>query len=207
MGRRAASSTKDDLDTREALIAATVACMSEVGYFDTTTSLVAARAGLSRGALQYHFPKRQDLLVAVIDHVGRSLVESIKTVPIGSGPVETRLRHICEAYLSVFQSPTYLAQLQIWLGVRNDAQLHKKVEKHVSVTAAEQDRLWTRAFADLDVEPELIGALRRLMVSAVRGVSLRAGRRLSPTTFPSEIDLLCEMAAATLRERSAGAGR
>lgn len=183
-----------DLGTREKLISATVECMSEVGYFDTTTTLVAERAGLSRGALQYHFPKRQDLLVAVIDHVGQALVLSLKETSSGEGTVEDRLRNISTAYLRVFQSQTYLAQLQIWIGVRNDPHLQKKVENMVKQSAAEQDRLWKNAFSDLNIPSEVISDLRGLVISAIRGIALRAGRRLAPATFPPEIALLCDMA-------------
>lgn len=187
--------------TREDLISATVQCMSEVGYFDTTTTLVAERAGVSRGALQYHFPTRQELLVAVIEHVGASLNKSLEDIPSDSGDVDERLRNICRAYLAVFQSATYIAQVQIWIGVRNDPQLHKKVEVLVRGTALEQDRLWKRAFAEFDIPADTVSALRGLTVSAIRGIALRAGRKLEPRHFPAEIDLLCRMSSDLLKSR------
>src|SRR3954464_2789270 len=52
--------------TREALLDATVACLIEDGYAHTTTSRVAERAGVSRGAHLHHFQTRTSLVAAAI---------------------------------------------------------------------------------------------------------------------------------------------
>ncbi len=50
--------------TREALLDATIACLVEDGYANTTTSKVAERAGVSRGAHLHHFQTRSALVAA-----------------------------------------------------------------------------------------------------------------------------------------------
>ena len=52
-------------DTRDALIRAAIDLITACGYAATTTSLVAGRAGVSRGALQHHFKSRDELVFAV----------------------------------------------------------------------------------------------------------------------------------------------
>jgi AcrR family transcriptional regulator len=44
--------------TRDALLDATIVCLVEDGYANTTTSRVAERAGVSRGAHLHHFQTR-----------------------------------------------------------------------------------------------------------------------------------------------------
>src|ERR1700682_1902920 len=46
--------------TRDALLDATIACLVEDGYANTTTSRVAERAGVSRGAHLHHFQTRRE---------------------------------------------------------------------------------------------------------------------------------------------------
>jgi AcrR family transcriptional regulator len=53
--------------TRARLLDATIDCLSELGYTNTTTTEIAKRAGLSRGAQLHHFPTKAawlELLVA-----------------------------------------------------------------------------------------------------------------------------------------------
>jgi AcrR family transcriptional regulator len=56
-------------ETRRRLLDAAVVCLIERGYANTTTSEIAERAGLSRGAQLYHFPKKEELLTSAVEHL------------------------------------------------------------------------------------------------------------------------------------------
>ena len=56
-------------ETRRRLLDATVACLFERGYAGTTTTEIAARAGVSRGAQLHHFPKKDELVVSALEYV------------------------------------------------------------------------------------------------------------------------------------------
>ena len=45
-------------NTRAAILEGALACFYDLGYRATTTEKVAKRAGVSRGAMLYHFPSR-----------------------------------------------------------------------------------------------------------------------------------------------------
>ena len=53
-------------ETQAALLDATIACLHEVGYAATSTTLVSERAGVSRGAQTHHYPTKTQLVVAAI---------------------------------------------------------------------------------------------------------------------------------------------
>ena len=55
--------------TRQALLDATIACLVEEGYANTTTARVAERAGVSRGAHLHHFQTRSALVAAAVEHL------------------------------------------------------------------------------------------------------------------------------------------
>ena len=52
--------------TRAKLLDATIDCLIELGYAGTTTTLIAERAGVSRGAQLHHFPSKDALYRAVV---------------------------------------------------------------------------------------------------------------------------------------------
>ena len=61
-GQRSAATQAQVLD-------AAIDCLVELGYARTTTTEVARRAGVSRGAQTHHFPTKDDLVLAAIDHL------------------------------------------------------------------------------------------------------------------------------------------
>jgi TetR/AcrR family transcriptional regulator, transcriptional repressor for nem operon len=66
-------------ETREALIAAGIGLFSEQGVDLPSLDAICARAGFTRGAFYVHFRNRDDFLVAVIEHVLVTFVDSMVT--------------------------------------------------------------------------------------------------------------------------------
>jgi len=55
--------------TRLAMLEAGIDCLVERGYGGLSASLVAERAGVSRGAMHHHFATRMELVAGLVDHV------------------------------------------------------------------------------------------------------------------------------------------
>ena len=113
--------------TRQRLMAATVDCLVEYGWAGTTTTVVAERAGVSRGAQLHHYPTRAELVVAAVEHVGRSLVEQMldaaRSLPSGPGRTEAVLQLLGDFYTG----PLFVAALELWVAARTDPQLRAAV--------------------------------------------------------------------------------
>jgi TetR/AcrR family transcriptional repressor of bet genes len=60
-GRKAAKAIR-----RQQLIEATIECLAEKGYAETTLADVSDRAGLSRGIVNFHFESKENLLIATL---------------------------------------------------------------------------------------------------------------------------------------------
>ncbi len=56
-------------ETRRRLLDSAILCLIDRGYANTTTSEIAERAGLSRGAQLYHFPRKEELLTNAVEHL------------------------------------------------------------------------------------------------------------------------------------------
>src|SRR5712664_3809714 len=55
--------------TRGRLLDATLECLSELGYARTTTTEIAERGGVSRGAQLHHFPTKSELVTEAMGHL------------------------------------------------------------------------------------------------------------------------------------------
>ena len=60
---------------REQVIAAAVAIIAEEGLQWLSLSAIESRAGMSRGQLTYYFPAKEDILLAVFDHMIQAMHE------------------------------------------------------------------------------------------------------------------------------------
>jgi AcrR family transcriptional regulator len=110
--------------TRQRLMEAAVDCLVEYGWAGTTTTVVAERAGVSRGAQLHHYPTRGELVVAAVQHLGRArfdeLLAAAEALPLGPRRTETVLSMLADLYTG----PLFKAALELWVAARTDRQLH-----------------------------------------------------------------------------------
>jgi AcrR family transcriptional regulator len=115
------------ITTRAALLEAALECLVELGYGATSTTEVARRAGVSRGAQLHHFPTKAELLSAAVDSLfERRNAEFRKTFAnFDSGTDQTD--EAIDLLWSMFQGPTFVAWAELWMAARTDPELAAKV--------------------------------------------------------------------------------
>jgi AcrR family transcriptional regulator len=110
------------------LLEATIECLVELGWSGTSTTLVSQRAGVSRGAQLHHFPTKNDLVLAAVEHLselrGTELAEAATGLPRG----RRRTRAVLEMLAGHFTSPVFTAALELWVAARTDPALHAAVQ-------------------------------------------------------------------------------
>ena len=94
---------------RQRLLEATVELLVERGWSGTSTTLVSQRAGVSRGAQLHHFPTKNALVLAAVEHLsdlrGQELAEAAARLPEG----RRRTRAVLEMLADHFTSPVFTA--------------------------------------------------------------------------------------------------
>ena len=124
------SQAERSASTRQALLDATIACLVEDGYAKTTTSRVAERAGVSRGAHLHHFQTRQALVAAAMEHLaerrGEHLLAAAENLPGGPRAARRGASTCCGRG---YASPLYQAALDLWTHARTDPELRERLRR------------------------------------------------------------------------------
>jgi AcrR family transcriptional regulator len=156
---------------RQPLLEATLQCQVEHGGSGTSTTQVSERAGVSRGAQLHHFPTKNDLVLAAVEHIATvrrdELAEAAAAVPRG----EHRTREVLELLGEHFTAGAFAAALELWVAARTDPQLLAAVEPLERITGRETHRLTVEM---LDVDESATGAreLVQATLDLIRGLGL-----------------------------------
>ncbi|TXG91900.1 TetR/AcrR family transcriptional regulator [Rhodococcus rhodnii] len=113
--------------TRQALLEATIDALAELGWAATTVGVVAARAGVSRGATQHHFPTREDLIFAALDHMFDARIEEARRDGADLPPGEDRTYAVVQRLFDRCAGPLFKAALQVWTAAASDAELRARI--------------------------------------------------------------------------------
>ncbi|WP_371653343.1 MULTISPECIES: TetR/AcrR family transcriptional regulator [unclassified Streptomyces] len=151
--------------TRQRLLEAAVACLAEHGWAGSTVSVVAERAGVSRGAAQHHFPTREDLFTAAVEYVAEERSTALRAL----GPTD---RHTVVASLvDLYTGPLFRAALHLWVAAANEPQLHARVRELEARVGRESHRI---AVALLGADESLPGVRETVqgLLDMARGLGL-----------------------------------
>ncbi len=120
--------TKKSIATRNSILDATIQCFLELGYHRTTTTEIAKRANVTRGAVQYYFPTTPDVLRASIDHMIDQWIETYAEELRKMPAQEKRLQGGVDIYWRFVQNPLFVAWQELQAASRTDPELREIVK-------------------------------------------------------------------------------
>ncbi|MCR6033015.1 TetR family transcriptional regulator [Nocardioides sp. zg-579] len=112
---------------RARLLEATVELLVERGFSGTSTTLVSERAGVSRGAQLHHFPTKNALVVAAVEHLSDVRREELAAAAAALPTGRRRTRAVLHMLGDHFASPLFVAALELWVAARTDETLLEAV--------------------------------------------------------------------------------
>ena len=113
--------------TRSRLLEAAVACLAEVGWSGSTVAVVAERAGVSRGAAQHHFPTREALFVAAVEHVAEQRSAEIRNQMGQQTGRQLPTRQVVELVVDLYTGTMFRAALALWVASAAEPELRDQV--------------------------------------------------------------------------------
>lgn len=106
---------------RDSICKATIQLLAELGYAETTIAGVAQNAGFSKGAVQYHFPTKEELIAATVEHL------LMRTESSASQSYESVDSALLNAWQRLVNTSAYRALLEVLNAARIDRKLRLRI--------------------------------------------------------------------------------
>lgn len=112
--------------TQNLLLDATIECLIERGWAGTSTTEIVRRAGVSRGAQVHHYPTKEDLVLAAVEHLLerriREFQATFANLPAAQKSPAAAMRLL---YDRCFRA-TFEPWLELAVAARTDPALHER---------------------------------------------------------------------------------
>lgn len=177
--------------TRGKLLNATVQCLYELGYHQTSTVIVTERAGVSRGSMLHHFPSKADLLMATAEYISDIRGSAHRTQLDRFASEREKFLHLIDVLWAEFQTPSGIARIEMMLGSRSDPELGPRYrELHQRLEDSHKDRIWAYAQRLGVKDRKAVDAFAQLYAAAVRGLAIDALSPRSMTDIKGAVAML-----------------
>jgi AcrR family transcriptional regulator len=148
--------------TRTRILDCAMRLFVEVGYGRATNARIADEAGLTRGAMLYHFPTREDLVEAAAAHINTARITLLSAAAADAPPGMDRAEHAIDVYWSMLNTLPFVAFAELEAAARTDP------------AVAERLAAYREAFDQAQVGDQLSG-----LFSAGAGARFQTSRDLA----------------------------
>jgi AcrR family transcriptional regulator len=113
--------------TRARILVAATRLIADVGYHAAANAMIAEAAGITRGAMLYHFPAREDLLEAVIEHIQAERLALFDAAAADPPPGVDATAHAIAAYWRLLNEPPFVAFAELEAVARTDPMVRARI--------------------------------------------------------------------------------
>jgi AcrR family transcriptional regulator len=132
---------------REQLLEAAGSLFMQKGYRVTTTEEIARKAGLTKGALYFHFKNKEDILFDLVKHMHGELARVVEEIPAGTATPDQMLDALLKANSRILEA-NFVGYLDFWIQASRIPRIHKYmldgVEDYTRLFAGRMDSCYGR---------------------------------------------------------------
>ena len=115
--------------TRKRILDATLQCLAESGYRNTSTVDVCRKAEIARGTLLYYYGTKHELACAAIEEALTIIANDVQACFPSRGDGELFTREQTKQLMKVLSSDEFFVWLEFIIVARTDRELRKHVRK------------------------------------------------------------------------------
>lgn len=167
--------------TRTQILEATLKCLVELGYTQTTTEKIAQKAGVSRGAMTHHFKSRADVFNAAAEYITdlraveyEDAVRRIKLPPANTPTFESMLDTLTCLQKYYYDRPSFIALQELQRGARTDPDLQAVMQPLEQGLDERKSAAMLKRFPFWADYPEAGEVLRDLFFHSLKGVAVNS---------------------------------
>jgi AcrR family transcriptional regulator len=128
--------------TRRRILMIAMKHVGEYGYTGATFSNIAEEAGLTSGAVYYHFRSKKDLVVAIIGDVTAQLMQRFDRAATRADSLQGQLIAILEETIAVTDEMPHLASFSV--SIRVDGRRHPELSRALQYSSGTYYSLYKR---------------------------------------------------------------
>jgi len=159
-------------ETQRKLLDATIECLIELGYTATTTTEIAKRAGVSRGAQMHHFPTKADLVAAAVEHLANMIGEDLQREAAKLPANGDRISAAVDLLWSRFSAPLFPAYFELAAAARTDPELRRSLLSLEKRVRSAIDRRCREIFGEAVTEGPGYATAVDLTIRLMQGMAL-----------------------------------
>jgi AcrR family transcriptional regulator len=186
--------------TRAQLIEGAIAALRERGFARATTAAIAARAGVTTGALHHHFATKEELLFAVLGQLSAEISAQLGDPFALSDAAPGAASRAVRRLWTVYGGGRYRAVWEITIGFSGRPRLRAAMTRERERATAALIERATRGLALTAAERAPLATLLRHALIAIRGLFLDTYLALGPRHFEEQLDVLARALDARLGE-------
>lgn len=169
--------------TRARLIEATLDILLAKGYAAATTVDIAARAGLTRGALAHHFESKEELVVEAVDHLLKSTTGEIGAYASQVGKGSLSISDFLDRLWIIFSGPFFMVALEHITAARHSDFLKKKMVERAREFHKSLDEIWREFFSGSELGSAEVETTLNATLCLLRGMGVQTVLRSDPVYY------------------------
>ncbi len=179
---------------RKAICEAAIHCLAQFGYGETSINRVVDEAGVSKGALQYHFPSKEDLMADTAHYLlQRPLHYANRARSNAPGALRENLR---DQWKRMIDTAAYRALLEILVAARTDKLLQRRIAGELEASIGKIDAHALDAASNLNAGAQAkLGRLLCVNRCFMRGLLIEQQYNISraeqTAVLETWLDLVC----------------
>ena len=122
-----AKATPKSQRTRARILETAMRLFAEIGYHAASNAVIAEAAGLTRGAMLYHFATREELVEAAIGHIEVNRARLFEEAAAAPAPGVDAAEHAIDAYWALLHETPFLAFAELEAAARTDLMLRERL--------------------------------------------------------------------------------
>lgn len=159
-------------EMRARLLEATIACFIELGYARTTTTEIAERAGVSRGAMLHHYPTKEELVLAAVEQLFSRRKEEFLAAFARVPKSADRPAAALELLWKIVGGETFYAWLELAVAGRSDDKLGRRVRELGVRIGLEVDKTFRELFPAPATANAFFDVAPRFAFAVLQGLAL-----------------------------------
>lgn len=182
---------KKSVASRKQVLDAAIAALSAKGFANTSISDVAAAAGMSKGAVHYHFVSKDDLITCVLEHCCQMLSERVRAVWEASGAPADKVRRALREMWAARRDggPELRVVADLMAQGVHDPKLRKPLGEMFQVSRAELVTAFVSSLESTGLRPKIPAhIIPRLVLATLDGLALH--NFFDPPAAGEEEDIL-----------------